>query len=77
MTAGIASAQARLARVGPSYGACRRPSATATTNPFWQYPQYAQIETVIADRVQAVLVGQQSAKDAMAQAGDQAQKLLG
>ncbi len=52
-------------------------TATATTNPFWQYPQYAQIETVIADRVQAVLVGQQSAKDAMAQAGDQAQKLLG
>ena len=52
-------------------------TATATTNPFWQYPQYAQIETVIADRVQAVLVGQQSAKDAMAQAGAQAQNLLG
>ncbi|MBW1640410.1 extracellular solute-binding protein [Microbacterium resistens] len=52
-------------------------TATATTNPFWQYPQYAQIETVIADRVQAVLVGQQSAEDAMAQAGDEAQKLLG
>ena len=52
-------------------------TATATTNPFWQFPQYAQIETTIADRVQAVLVGQQSAKDAMAEAGEAAQKLLG
>lgn len=52
-------------------------TATATTNPFWQFPEYAQIETTIADRVQAVLVGQQSAKDAMTQAGEAAQKLLG
>lgn len=52
-------------------------TATATTNPFWQFPEYAQIETTIADRVQAVLVGQQSAKEAMSQAGEAAQKLLG
>ncbi|GAT71555.1 sugar ABC transporter periplasmic protein [Microbacterium sp. HM58-2] len=52
-------------------------TATATTNPFWQYPQYAQIETTIADKVQAVLVGQQSPKDAMTEAGAAAQKLLG
>lgn len=54
-----------------------RITKTATANPFWVYPQYAQIETVIAERVQAVLVGQQSAKDAMAQAGEAAQKLIG
>lgn len=51
-------------------------TATATVNPFWQFTEYAQVETVIADRVQAVLVGQQSAKDAMAQAGEEAQKLI-
>jgi len=54
-----------------------RITKTATTNPFWVYPQYAQIETVVAERVQAVLVGQQSPKDAMAQAGEAAQKLIG
>lgn len=52
-------------------------TATATSNPFWQFPEYAQIETAIAERVQAVLVGQQSAKDAMTQAGEAAQKLIG
>lgn len=52
-------------------------TATATSNPFWQFPEYAQIETAIAERVQAVLVGQQSPKDAMTQAGDAAQKLIG
>lgn len=52
-------------------------TATATVNPFWQFTEYAQIETIIADRVQAVLVGQQSAKDAMKQAGEEAQKLIG
>ncbi|WP_309128132.1 extracellular solute-binding protein [Microbacterium sp.] len=52
-------------------------TATASSNPFWAYPQYAQIETEIADRVQAVLVGQQSAEEAMAQAGEAAQKLIG
>lgn len=54
-----------------------RITATATTNPFWQYPQYAQIETAIAERVQAVLVGQQSPADAMKAAGDAAQQLIG
>ncbi|WP_431805745.1 ABC transporter substrate-binding protein [Microbacterium paraoxydans] len=72
-------AQASKEVASDAFGArfAEKITATATTNPFWQYPQYAQIETAIADRVQAVLVGQQSAKDAMAQAGDEAQKLLG
>lgn len=53
-----------------------RITATATVNPFWQYPEYARVETEIAERVQAVLVGQQSPKDAMMQAGEAAQKLV-
>ena len=59
---------------GSTFG--ERITATATTNPFWQFPQYAQIETVIAERVQAVLVGQQSPEEAMKEAGEAAQKLI-
>lgn len=70
-----ASAQVKADAFGTAFA--EKITATATTNPFWQFPEYAQIETTIADRVQAVLVGQQSAKDAMAQAGEAAQKLLG
>lgn len=54
-----------------------RITATATSNPFWKFPQYSQIETAIAERVQAVLVGQQSPADAMKAAGDAAQQLIG
>ena len=53
-----------------------RITATATSNPFWKYPQYSQIETVIAEQVQAVLIGQASPADAMKAAGEAAQKLV-
>lgn len=53
-----------------------RITATATTNPFWAYPQYAQIESAIAEQVQAVLVGSKDAKSAMAHAGETAQGLI-
>ncbi|MWB99340.1 extracellular solute-binding protein [Agromyces sp. MMS17-SY077] len=54
-----------------------RITKTATSNPFWVYPQYAQIETTIAEAVQAVLIGQKSPEDAMKSAGEAAQKLIG
>ena len=74
----VAGSGATISLVSDAFGTrfAEKITATATTNPFWQFPEYAQIETTIADRVQAVLVGQQSAKDAMAQAGEAAQKLL-
>jgi ABC-type glycerol-3-phosphate transport system substrate-binding protein len=43
---------------------------TAAPNPFWRYAGYAQIETTIAEQVQAVLVGQAPAKDALAKAAE-------
>ncbi|MGQ7312210.1 extracellular solute-binding protein [Microbacterium arabinogalactanolyticum] len=72
-------AQASDAVASDAFGSrfAEKITATATVNPFWQFPQYAQVETVVAERVQAVLVGQQSPKDAMAQAGEAAQKLIG
>jgi multiple sugar transport system substrate-binding protein len=54
-----------------------RITATATTNPFWAFTAYSQIETAIAEQVQAVLVGKTDAKTAMAKAGEAAQKLVG
>ena len=54
-----------------------RITATATASPFWVYPQYAQIESAVAEQVQAVLVGQSSPKEAMEAAGQAAQDLLG
>lgn len=54
-----------------------RITATATTNPFWLHPQYAQIESAIAEQVQAVLVGSSDPKSAMQKAGETAQGLVG
>ncbi|MEV0624186.1 hypothetical protein AB0I81_63515 [Nonomuraea sp. NPDC050404] len=48
---------------------------TATANPFWRYAGYAQIETAIAEQVQAVLVGDSSAKEALAKATETAKDL--
>jgi multiple sugar transport system substrate-binding protein len=54
-----------------------RITATASSNPLWKFTAYSQIESAIADRVQAVLIGSASPKDAMKQAGEAAQKLVG
>lgn len=73
--AGLASAPVQDDQFTSQFG--ERITATATTNPFWVYPQYAQIETAIAEQVQAVLVGQKDAATAMKDAGTAAQKLVG
>lgn len=54
-----------------------RITATATSNPFWAFTTYSQIETEIAEQVQAVLVGSATPADAMKAAGEAAQKLVG
>ncbi|WBB69390.1 extracellular solute-binding protein [Micromonospora sp. WMMD812] len=53
-----------------------RITATATPNPFWKYPQYAQMETAISEQVQAVLVGKSKPADAMREAGQAVQALI-
>ncbi|WP_353807698.1 ABC transporter substrate-binding protein [Agromyces sp. SYSU T00194] len=74
LQAALESPEVTSDEFGTAFG--ERITATATSNPFWAYAQYAQIETEIAERVQAVLVGQQSPKDAMQAAGEAAQKLI-
>jgi len=54
-----------------------RITATATTNPFWNFTAYSQIETEVAEKVQAVLIGSSTPADAMKAAGEAAQKLIG
>ncbi|GAA2673782.1 extracellular solute-binding protein [Streptomyces aculeolatus] len=51
-------------------------TATATPGPFWTYANNAQIEEAVAKQVQAVLVGDSSAKDAMRTAGDDVARLI-
>lgn len=53
-----------------------RITATATPSPFWRFPQYIQMESVVAEQVQAVLVGTASPTDAMKTAGDAVQALM-
>lgn len=48
----------------------------AKASPLWQFPAYGQMETAIAEQVQAVLIGQSSAKDAMKSAGQAVNALL-
>ncbi|OLF06806.1 ABC transporter substrate-binding protein [Actinophytocola xinjiangensis] len=42
-----------------------RVTATATPNPFWRFPQYAQMENAVSEHVQAALIGKSSPADAM------------
>jgi len=51
-------------------------TSTAKPSPLWKYPAYGQMETAIAEQVQAVLIGQSSPKDAMKTAADAITKLL-
>lgn len=53
-----------------------RITATAKPSPFWAYPRYAQMETAVAEQVQAVLVGKASPAEAMRQAGTDVQRLV-
>jgi multiple sugar transport system substrate-binding protein len=51
-------------------------TATSAPNPFWRFPQYAQMEAAVAEQVQAVLVGMSSPADAMATAQETVQGLI-
>lgn len=51
-------------------------TATASTSPLWAYPEYAQLETAVAEAVQAALLGKQSPAEAMAGAGKAIDSLL-
>jgi len=53
-----------------------RITATATANPFWKFPEYAQMEAAVAEQVQAVLVGNASPAEAMKAAGEAVQALV-
>jgi len=53
-----------------------RITATATPNPFWRFPQYAQMETIVSEQVQAVLIGSASPADALKTARTAVQDLI-
>ena len=51
-------------------------TATATPNPFWRFPQYAQMETVVSEHVQSVLIGRASPEEALGKAKAAVQALV-
>lgn len=51
-------------------------TATAKPSPLWKYPAYGQMETAIAEQVQAVLIGQARPAAAMKTAGEAISRLL-
>lgn len=51
-------------------------TATATPNPFWRFPQYAQMEAVVSEHVQAALIGRSSPTDALKDAQTAVQNLI-
>lgn len=53
-----------------------RITATATPSPFWIYPQYGQIDSTLAEYVQAILIGRQSPAEGLAEAQQAAQALI-
>ncbi|MFF2390581.1 ABC transporter substrate-binding protein [Agromyces sp. NPDC058104] len=48
---------------------------TASPNPLWQFPNYAQMEAKLAEEIQAALTGQKSAQEALDTAQAEMQKL--
>jgi multiple sugar transport system substrate-binding protein len=74
-TEALASSEVSSDTFGAAFS--ERITATASSNPLWKFTAYSQIESAIADQVQAVLVGSASPKDAMTKAGEAAQKLVG
>ncbi|GAA4732484.1 sugar ABC transporter substrate-binding protein [Isoptericola chiayiensis] len=72
--AGLSSEAVASDRFISEFG--ERITATSTPSPFWVYPQYGQIDTAIAEQVQAALVGSKTPREAMEAARDEAQSLI-
>lgn len=49
---------------------------TASPNPLWQFPEYSQMEAKLAEQIQAVLIGEKSAQDALDAANKAMQDLV-
>lgn len=52
-------------------------TSTARPNPFWPYAESAQMEKLLAEEVQAVMIGSASAQDALGRAAEAIGKLVG
>lgn len=51
-------------------------TATARPNPFWPYPESARMESILGEQVQAAMVGQATAQEAMDRASEEISELL-
>jgi multiple sugar transport system substrate-binding protein len=53
-----------------------RVGANSSADPFWVFPQFAQMETALAQAVQGILIGKTSVKDGLVAARDQMSALI-
>lgn len=71
--AGLAAPEVQSAKFAVDFSS--RIGANSTAGPFWIYPKYAQMESVLAKQVQAILIGQASPKEALTKAQEQITEL--
>ncbi|MFB9413663.1 extracellular solute-binding protein [Dactylosporangium matsuzakiense] len=50
--------------------------ANSSASPFWVYPQFSQMEKVLAEEVQAILIGKKQVKEALTSARDRMNDLI-
>ncbi|GGM14337.1 ABC transporter substrate-binding protein [Dactylosporangium sucinum] len=50
--------------------------ANSSASPFWIYPQFSQMEKVLAEEVQSILIGKKTPKDALNSARDRMNALI-
>jgi multiple sugar transport system substrate-binding protein len=50
--------------------------ANSSASPFWVYPQFSQMEKVLAEEVQSILIGKKTPKDALSSARDRMNALI-
>lgn len=50
--------------------------ANSSASPFWVYPQFSQMEKVLAEEVQSILIGKKNPKDALTSARDRMNALI-
>ena len=50
--------------------------ANSSASPFWVYPQFSQMEKVLAEEVQSILIGKKNPKEALTSARDRMNALI-
>ncbi|MET7421419.1 extracellular solute-binding protein [Dactylosporangium sp. NPDC005555] len=73
-TAGQAAAEVKNDKFATDF--TDRIGVNSSASPFWIYPQFSQMEKILAEEVQAILIGKKPPKDALMSARDRMNALI-